>query len=283
MTLAYLNGHYLPLDQAKIPVLDRGFLFGDAIYEVMPVYHRQLFRFEHHFQRLQRCINATQINLDYSEATWRSLLQPLIDQHPETHFNIYLQVSRGAEAKRLHQYAKDIKPTIVAFCTPHPDYTVDDFKGIHVVTHRDIRWQRCDIKSTSLLANILLQQYAMEHDAAETILIHDGHVYESTASNLFIVKDGVLITPPLSEKLLSGITRDLVIELAHKHDLPCQQRLVTLSELYQADEVWLTGSNKEIQPVLTIDNCTIAQGKIGAVWQKMIQWFFAYKQELHHG
>ncbi len=282
MNLAYLNGQYLPLDQAKIPVLDRGFLFGDAIYEVMPVHHRQLFRFEHHFQRLQRSIEAIKINLAYSESDWRKILQPLIDQHPENHFNIYLQISRGAEAQRLHQYSKDIKPTVVAFCTPHPDYKLEDFKGIKVVTHPDIRWQRCDIKGTSLLAGILLQQYATEQGAVEALLINDGYVYESTASNLFIVKNGTLITPPLSNKLLGGVTRDLVLELAAKHNLPQQQQLITLQALYQADEVWLTGSNKEIQPVLTIDDNKIGNGQIGAIWHKMIQWFFAYKQELHH-
>ena len=284
MTLAYYNGTYRPLSEITISPLDRGFLFGDSIYDVMPVYQGHLFRFAAHYARLRHSIAATQMNVDYSEAQWRALLQPLIDAQTEPSFNIYVQITRGQEAQRLHKYSSTIVPNILAFTTPHPDYRIDDFTGIRAVTQQDIRWRRCDIKATSLLGSILMQQEATRQGAQETIVIDNGFVYEATASNVFIVKHNTLITPPLSTHLLGGITRDLILELAVRHHLPYRESTISTAELFNADEIWVTGSGKEIQPVIQIDDQLVNGGTVGPVWQRMVQWFFDYKREVtSHG
>jgi len=278
----YLNGEFMPLSQATIPVMDRGFLFGDSVYEVVPAYGGRLFRLSQHLQRLSNSLHAIRIQNPLTTEQWTQVLEVLAKQLPGVDQSIYLQVTRGSTPLRDHAIpAGAIEPTVFAMSNPipTPDPKVLE-QGISAITLEDIRWHRCDIKATTLLANVLVRQQAKDHGAMEAILIRDGYATEGAASNLFIVDDDQLITPPKSEHLLPGITRDLVLELAAEAELSYAEANISHEQLETADEIWLTSSTKEIMPVTHVNDMPVNDGKPGPVWQKMQKLYQAYKEEL---
>jgi len=284
MTTAYLNGAFLPLGEAQVSVMDRGFLFGDGVYEVIPVYGDRLFRLAHHLKRLQNSLDAVRIGNPLSEAEWRDMLAELVARNTGSDQAVYLQVTRGAAPKRDHAFPAATRPTVFAMSTPAAaprDITAE--QGIKAVTLPDIRWQHCNIKAITLLPNVLLRQQAIEADTAEAILIKDGCAIEGAASNIFIVSNGLLVTPPNGPALLPGITRDLIMELAAGNAIPCREADIPTAELFEAEEIWLTSSTREISPVIQLDDTIISGGKPGPLWQRMIGLYQDYKAAVRKG
>ena len=277
----YLNGEFLPLDQAKVSVLDRGFIFGDGVYEVIPVYGDQLFRLEQHLQRLDQSLAGIRLANPLSHDRWSSILEELVERNA-TESNddqaIYLQVTRGV-AKRDFGLPKDVTPTVFVMSNPmSPVGASVREDGVAAITLEDIRWKYCHIKAITLLASNLLRQQALDAGAVEAILIGDGEVTEGAASNLFIVKDDIIITPPKGPRLLPGITRDVILELAETHGIACREDIISENELHAADEVWLTSSTKEILPVTRLDGKAVSGGKPGPMWARVIALYQDYKQ-----
>jgi len=281
MTTVYLNGVFLPIDQACVPVLDRGFLFGDGVYEVIPVYGGNLFRLEQHLQRLDHSLAGVRIGNPLSRTLWRDTLDELVERNGGGDQSIYFQVTRGAAPKRDHAFPANVLPTVFMMSTPLAPLPADLAQnGIAAITLADIRWQMCDIKAITLLPNVLLRQEALDKGAAEAILLRDGLAVEGAASNLFIVKDGAIITPPKGPQLLPGITRDLILELAAAHQVSHREAVITEAELRAADEIWLTSSTREILPVTRLDGQAVSGGKPGPVWARMIGLYQDYKRTL---
>ncbi len=287
MSIAYLNGQLLPIEEAKVPALDRGFLFGDGVYEVIPVYAGRLFRFKQHIARLENSLRGIRLPMEQTLQDWANICHQLIEQNSLNNASIYLQITRGAYPERNHDFPANPSPTIFAMITALPEVQAvpsdKDLQGISVITTQDIRWQRCDIKAITLLANCMLKQQALECGANDTILVRGGVAFEATSSNLFIVRDGVIITPPLSEHLLPGITRDFLLWLAEQHGIITEQRLIPEHELLQADEIWLTSSTKEIRPVTRLNDVTIGDGTAGPVWRQMYDHYQQLKVQLYRG
>ncbi len=282
-SIVYLNGEFLPLEEAKIPVLDRGFIFGDGVYEVIPCYGGRLFRLEEHLRRLQHSLDGIRLRNPLTPAEWKEMLQRLAEANPEEDQSLYLQVTRGV-AGRDHRFPEKSTPTVFAMSKPLPPAPPELLeRGVAAITLPDIRWQCCHIKAISLLPNVLLRQQALEAGADEAILVRDGEATEGAASNLFIVEAGVLITPPKDHRLLPGITRDLVVELARNAGIPCRERTVTESELRAAQEIWITSSTREILPVTRLDDTVVGKGRPGEMWQRMYQLYQQYKERLRTG
>lgn len=278
--VVYLNGEYLPLSEARVPVLDRGFIFGDGVYEVIPAYSQQLFRIDEHLQRLQNSLGAVRIDNPYSEQEWKRVLRKLLEQNPAEDSSIYLQVTRGV-AKRDHAFPANVSPTVFAMASPLITTDEKAFnQGVAAITLEDTRWQNCNIKAITLLPNILLRQAAIDEGAAEAILVRDGEVTEGAASNVFIVSDGVIKTPPKGARLLPGITRDLIVELACIQQLPIEEVNFSKAELLAADEIWISSSTKEIMPVVTLNDQPVGNGQPGPMARKMFAIFQEYKQLL---
>jgi D-alanine transaminase len=280
----YLNGAYLPIEQASVSVMDRGFLFGDSVYEVIPVFGRNLLRLDQHLQRLKNSLTLASMQAPMSDAEWKQLFKTLLEKNPGEDRAIYLQVTRGVYPKRDLAIKPEHKATVFAMVihvTPVPMAVLE--KGLRTVTVDDFRWHACNIKSTSLIANVMLRQQASEAEVSDAILVRTGgEVTEGTASNVFIVRGGVIVTPPTSRHLLPGITRDLVLELAEQNAMPHEVRPVSLEELENADEIWLTGSIREIAPVLELNGKAVADGRPGPVWRKMIAIYQQHKQTLRN-
>ncbi len=275
--LVYLNGEYLPLADAKVSVLDRGFLFGDGVYEVIPAYAGKLFRLEDHIQRLNNSLSGIRLSLPHSVADWQAIFAPMLDSSKDQY--IYLQVTRGYAAKRDHGFPEQVVPTVFAMCSEIKPFA-GRITGIKCITLDDIRWQMCNVKAITLLGNILLRQEALDQDCAEALLVKDGLVVEGAASNVFAVIDGVLLTPPKSHQILPGITRDVILELALAHQVPCQEAAISLDSIKTASEIWVTSSTREIVPVIELDGAAVGSGKPGPVWQQLDQLLQAYKQSL---
>jgi D-alanine transaminase len=274
----------MPLEQASISVMDRGFLFGDGVYEVIPVYGGHLFRFSQHIARLQRSLTEIGITPFYSESQWRELCQQLLAENHSLDCSLYLQITRGVMEQRDHRFPTDPTPTVFARLSPLPAMQQrPSAKGIKLLSLEDIRWQRCDIKAITLLANCMARQAAENAGADEALFVRDGYAIEGSASNVFMVREGEILTAPKSNRILGGITRDLVLEIAQAHQMPVRETLVTLEELKQADEVWITSSTREIQPVWYIDNVAIAAAKTGPIWHQMIEYYMDFKQKLYRG
>jgi len=271
--IAYLNGEFMPLGRAKISVLDRGFLFGDGVYEVIPAYGGRLFRLDQHLQRLDHSLRAIRLDPPLTHSQWRTVLRELLQGDGDQ--SVYLQVTRGVAPRRDHTFPSRPRPTVVAWATP---MDAGPPRPARVLTHEDIRWQWCHIKAITLLANVLLRQEALERDCHEVILIRDGKVTEGAASNVFAVIDGVLVTPPKSRHLLPGITRDFVLELARAENLPFQERDLYAGELAHAGEIWLTSSTRELVPVIELDGKPVGDGRPGPLWQRLYRRFQDYKQ-----
>jgi D-alanine transaminase len=284
VSVAYLNGTFQPLENTRISVLDRGFLFGDGVYEVIPVYGGKLFRLSRHLQRLQNSLDAIRIGNPLSGAEWEQVLLELVRSNTGAEQTIYLQVTRGVAAKRDHAFPAGTRPT--AFAMSSPATTTADVggeTGVRVITLPDSRWQYCNIKAITLLPNVLLRQQAIDAGTAEAILIRDGFATEGAASNIFIAREGLLITPPNGPTLLPGITRDLILELAADNAIPFREACISTAELLEADEVWLTSSTREISPVTRIDDRTVADGRPGPLWKKMIGLYQDYKEAVRRG
>jgi len=263
--IVYLNGEYLPLNQAKVSVLDRGFLFGDGVYEVIPVYGGRPLRLEEHLTRLENSLSGIRMQPPLAWDDWKSILNKLIVGTEDQ--SIYLQVTRGVAPKRDHAFPKTpVAPTVFAMCTPTAPIPAS---GVSAITMDDIRWKWCHIKAITLLANILLRQMAVDEDCAEAILIKDGYAIEGAASNLFVVLNGTIITPPKTNDILPGITRDLVVEIARENTLPLEERAIRSEELHQAEEVWVTSATREILPIVQLDGKFVGDGRPGAVWNRM--------------
>jgi D-alanine transaminase len=279
----YLNGVLLPRDQAQIPVLDRGFLFGDGVYEVIPAYAGRLFRLRQHLDRLGRSLAGIRLANPHTDAAWQDLLHRLLESSPGTDQAVYLQITRGAAPKRDHAFPSGIAPTVFAMANPmDPMPAQVAEQGVAAITLADIRWDCCHLKTITLLANVLLRQQAVDAGTAEAILIRDGLVTEGAASNLFLVRDDRLITPPHSQRLLPGITRDLVLELASAGGIPWSETDIAATELDSADEIWLTSSTKEVLPVTRLNGHAIGNGRPGPLWQAMLGLYRGYKERVHH-
>ncbi len=269
MPLAYLNGNYLDQTEAHLPLTDRGLLFGDSIYEVIPVYHGQPFQARAHLARLQQGLQAIRIINPLSLDDWLTVITTLSTDNPAPAQAIYLQVTRGAYPGRAHQLPAQPEPNIFAFSkifSPDPHILQH---GLQVITQPDVRWHRCDLKTTNLLPNVLALATAHEQGADDAILVRDGIAREGTSSNLIAILDGILTTSPDSPELLPGVTRNLILCLAARADIPCTRRDIHTDELPQADEIWLSSSTREIAPVTRLNQQTIGNGAPGPVWQQV--------------
>jgi D-alanine transaminase len=279
----YLNGRFLPLAEAGISPLDRGFLYGDGVYELIPVYSRRPFRIDEHLKRLQATLDGIKLANPLPLAEWKSVVLKLIEAAPWEDQSIYLQVTRGADDKRDHAFPPaSVPPTAFAFASPLVTTSAEvRAKGVSAITVPDLRWSRCDLKVVSLLANVLARQQAVEQGCAEALLIRDGLMKEGAASNIFIVKDGVLIAPPKTHLMLPGITYDVILELAATHGQPLVVREITEAELRSADEVWMTSSTKEILAITTLDGQPVGNGANaglpGPLGNQMWQWYQDFK------
>lgn len=286
MNVVYLNGEFLNGDEAVVSVLDRGFLFGDGVYEVIPCYGGKLFRLEQHLQRLENSLNETRIRVDMSRAIWAELLGTLVQKNGNGNLSVYLQITRGVAAQRDHAFPPDIAPTIFAMATPmKPAVTadLDSAQGAAAIVVDDTRWSRCDIKSIQLLPNILLRQQAVDAGGQEAILVRDGMALEGAASNLFAVVQGTLLTPPKGPQILGGITRDLIVELAAANGIACEERDIAVDVLREAEEIWVTSSTREIVPIVKLDGRPVGVGVPGPAWKRMAALYQAFKQTLEEG
>ena len=276
-TLCHLNGEFLPLNEAKISVLDRGFIFGDGVYDVAPVYGRKLFRFDEHMQRLERGLRKIRITNPHSREQWLALCRRLVDAlHEKTGAEdqlVYVQVSRGV-ALRDHVMPVDIVPTVFMMANPmKPPSAEMRHHGVACVTARDFRWERGDIKSTSLLGNVLARQMSADHGAVETIMFRDGHLTEAASSNVWIAHEGALLGPPKSEHVLEGIRVELLRELCEEVGIAYNLRPISEADVRAADEVLLSSATKEVLPVTKIDGEPVGhgalRGKPGPVYARL--------------
>jgi D-alanine transaminase len=278
--MVFLNGRLLPIEEAKVPVLDRGFIFGDGVYELVPVYSRVAFRLDEHLARLERSLGEARIRNPYSRAQWRDIVYKLVDAQPFEDQGVYFQVTRGV-AKRDHAFPKDAEPTVFAMSNPLVTPAKELVqKGAAAVSAQDNRWLRCDIKSISLIGNCLLRQLSAEAGAVETILFRDGKLTEASASNVFVVKRGVILSPPKSSLILPGITYDVVVELARANGLPLELGDVAEPEVRGADEVWVSSSSKEVLPIVSLDGAQVGDGRPGPLFARMYQLYQEFKQQV---
>ncbi|MDG0978642.1 MAG: aminotransferase class IV [Halieaceae bacterium] len=282
--LAYLNGKYLPRHEAKISPMDRGFLFGDAIYEVVPCHHRKPIGLQRHIDRLQRNLKAIGITANKSDNYWRSVINTLAQDSPTEHCGIYLHVSRGEAPKRHHTYNNDLTPTEFAYSfqiAPPPSSANKPSMGLKLKSQEDLRWLHCDVKVTALLGNVLHYQHAVDAGFDEALLYRPGgKITEASASNVFCIKDATIYTPVLDHTLLPGITRGLIIDvLRDNSSLTVSEQDLTLQDFLEADEVWLSSSTREIAPVVQIDERIIGSGETGPIWATVIDLFQKHKYE----
>lgn len=272
--LVWLNGQTVPLSEARVSVLDRGFLFGDGVYEVVSVYDGKPFLLDDHLERLERSMDAVRLRNPQDRDTWKQIIAGVVAANGGGEQNLYIQVTRGAAPQRDHQFPANPEPTMLVMASPGGPVSPDQIRdGIRAVVLDDIRWEQCSIKSTMLLANVLLRQRALDAGAQEAILVRDGHLSEGAASNVFAVIDGVVVTPPNSDELLPGITRAFILNLCRNHGVSCEERAVSEDELRAADEIWISSSRKEVLAVVALDDNEVGNGKPGPVFAKVFQWF----------
>ena len=282
MTTVYLNGDYMPMEQAKISPMDRGFLFGDGIYEVVPSYDGKLVGFAPHMDRMQDGLDAIEIQLRVNHDAWRNIANELITRNDGGNIGIYFHVSRGADTQRHHAYPEGIAPTVYAFAFEIPPAPIADKSAAMpytVSTAEDLRWKRCNIKSTALLGNVMHYQQGYARGHNETLLYNqDGELTEAAACNLYVIKNGIVATPLLDHQKLPGITRLMLLEILRRDgSIAVQERVVTLDELHNADEVWISSSSKEVAPVIEIDGTPVGDGTIGDVWLAAQTLYSAHK------
>ncbi len=275
--MIYLNGKFMPIEEACIPVLDRGFIFGDGVYEVIPVYSRKPFRLHEHLLRLQHSLDGIRLKNPFGNDEWKRLLEQVVAQNDGEDQYLYLHITRGV-AKRDHAFPANVAPTVFIMSNPLlPPPAEMLVGGAAAITAVDNRWVRCDVKAISLLPNVLLRQLAVDVQALETILIRDGFLTEGAASNIFIVKNNVLLAPPKSNLMLPGITYDVVLELAAANRIDHDVRQITAAEVSSADEILLTSSTKEIMPITTLDRQPVGTGKPGDLFARLHTLYQDYK------
>jgi D-alanine transaminase len=281
LPLCYLNGTYLPLTEARVSPLDRGFLFADGVYEVIPVYGGRPFRLREHLDRLDRSLAAIQIPAPRSHPEWAAICLQLVEQSGGQDSYIYLQVTRGTELGRNHVWPEGLAPTLFAYVTalePTPAKLLD--RGVAAVTAAEIRWARRDIKSTALLANILLKKLAADAGAFETIMIENDELTEGSSTTVHVVADGVIHTPPNGNHILPGTTREVVTELAVRLNLSSNNSRVPQALLRSADEIWLSFATRGVLPVTVLDGAAVGSGKPGPIFKRMHAAFLEYTHEL---
>ena len=275
--IVYLNGAFLPMGEARIPVLDRGFIYGDGVYEVIPVYHRAPFRMPHHLKRLQYSLDGIRLANPMDDAAWDALVRDLVARQPFDDQAVYLQVTRGV-AKRDHAFPKGVPPTVFMMSNPLPLPSREQIdRGVAVVTAEDNRWHRCDLKTTSLIGNVLMRQRAADLGAVETVMFRDGWLTEASASNVLVVRAGTIVAPPKDQQILPGITYDAALEFAREAGMPMDIRPVRREEALAADEMWLSSSTKEVLAITTLDGKPFASGVPGPVFRRMYAVFQQHK------
>ena len=278
--IAHFNGELLPLDEIHISPLDRGFIFGDGVYEVIPVYGGAMLGAREHFERLQRSMDEIRLRNPHTVSEWIALCEALLEHHPGNQ-SLYIQVTRGAPKKRDHVIPKDLAPTVFMMCYPLASPAREAVeKGVACVTARDFRWEKCHIKSTSLLGNVLARQLSADAGATETILLRDAMVTEASASNVFVVKNGVVAAPPRDNLILLGITYQLLVRLAAEGAVKLEIRPIPEAELRGADEVWLSSSTKEVLAVTQVDGRPVGTGKPGPLFKRMHALYQEHKTKL---
>ncbi len=267
--IVYLNGSFVPLPDAKVSVLDRGFIFGDGVYELVPVYAREPFRLPHHLARLQRSLDGIGLPNPHTNGEWEAILRDLVARQPFADQGVYFQVTRGV-AKRDHTFPQGVPPTVFMMSNPLASPTREQVeRGVAVVTAEDNRWHRCDLKTISLLGNVLMRQFAAERGAVETVMFRDGFLTEASASNVLVVIGGTIVVPPKDNLILPGITYDAAVEFAGEAGVPVVTRPVPKEEALHADEMWLTSSTKEVLAVTTVDGKPFAGGTPGPVFRRI--------------
>jgi D-alanine transaminase len=273
LPICYLNGRFLPLSEARISPLDRGFLFADSVYEVLPAYGGRMYRFTQHFDRLARSLHEIDLPSPHTHVGWLQLLQELIDRNGRVDMYIYVQVTRGAEFGRNHAFPAGLTPTVFAMASPIPVLT-DALRerGLSAITVEDFRWRRCDIKATTLLANVLMKQRASEAGAQEAIIVSNGEVLEGSSTSVLMVQGDVLISPPDAPTRLPGTTRDAALELA-QNLMRVEIRPMSVAEMFDADEVWIAAATRDVLPVTSIDGKRIGSGQPGPCWARLRQAF----------
>jgi D-alanine transaminase len=275
--LVYLNGQYLPLEDAKISVLDRGFIYGDGVYELVPVYRRQPFRLPQHLARLQHSLDGIRLANPHTDAEWAAIIGELVLRQPFDDQGVYFQVTRGV-AKRDHTFPAGVPATVFMMSNPLATPAAEQVaNGVAVVTAEDNRWRRCDLKTISLVGNVLMRQFAADAGAVETVMFRDGHLTEASASNVLVVIAGTIVAPPKDSLILPGITYGAAYEFAREAGLPFAIRPVTKAEALAADEMWLTSSTKEVLAVTVVDGKPFAGGVPGPVFRRMHALFQAHK------
>ena len=268
--MIYLNGKYLPLEEACVPVMDRGFLFGDGVYEVIPVYSRRPFRLAEHLGRLRHSLDGIRLQNPHSEEEWAAILAKVVAGNEGEDQYLYLHISRGVAPTRDHAFPAKATPTVFVMSTPLPaPPKAWREEGVAAVTAEDNRWLRCDIKATSLLPNVLLRQLAADAGAAETVLLRDGVLTEGAASSIFVAWENILMAPPKSHLVLPGTTYDVVLELARDDGMRVEVRDVSEYELRTAAEVWLASSTREVLPITRLDGRPVGDGRPGPLYQRI--------------
>lgn len=279
MITAYVDGAFLPLAEARVSPMDRGFLFGDGAYEVIPVYSRRAFRLDEHVARLGNTLAAMRLANPHGADEWKAIILEIVARNPWDDQSVYLQVTRGADTRRNHAFpGLEVKPTVFLMSEPLVTPSAEQLAtGIAAVSAADIRWLRCDLKTVSMLANCLLRQHAIDHGCMETVLFRDSFLTEGAASSIFVCKDGVLLVPPKSHLMLPGVTYDVVLELARSHGMKHEVREVLEAEVRSADELWMTSSTKEVLPITSLDGRAVGDGKPGPMGRQMYAWYQDFK------
>ncbi len=278
--MIYLNGEFMPIEQARIPVLDRGFIFGDGVYEVIPVYSHHPFRLAEHLRRLQSSLDSIKLANPHDDATWTRLIGRLIELNEPEDQSLYMHVTRGP-ARRDHAFPKNVTPTVFLMSNPlttPPQQQVNE--GVCAITAVDNRWLRCDIKAIALLPNVLLRQEAVEAGCVEAVLLREGFMTEGAASNIFVVRNDVLLAPPKNHLMLPGITYDVVLELAQAAGIRHEVRAISEAELRSAQEVWLTSSTREVLAITRLDDTPVGNGKPGPMFSRMYTLYQDYKNRV---
>ena len=278
--VAYLNGEFTPLSKARISPLDRGFIFGDGVYEVIPVYSRRVFRLQDHLERLESSLAGIRLPNPHSRSQWTQIIHELVRRSPHEDQSLYLQVTRGI-AKRDHAFPNGVAPTVFLMTNllSIPGQEAVD-GGVTAVTLLDNRWLRCDLKTIALLPNVLLRQTALDAGAAEAVLLRDGFLTEGAASNIFAVKDGVLLIPPKSHLILPGITYDVILELAQKNGIRYEVREISEAEVRSAQELWLSSSTREVLAITRLDTKPVGDGRPGPLFRRMYGLFQDLKTQV---
>lgn len=276
MAIVYLNGDYLPLEEARVSVLDRGFLFADGVYEVLPAYNGKPFRVEEHLGRLENSLSGIYMKNPLSRSEWKSLLETVISRNEGRHQSLYLQITRGV-SPRDHLFSGDLKPTVFIMSKPLPEK--HNSPGIAAITCEDPRWKHCDLKTIALLPGVMLRHEASARGATEAVLYRDGYLTEGAASNVFVIRDGVVRTPPRSHAILPGVTRDLVVEILNADGVECREETVAIKDLEYADEIWITSSTWEIIPVITLNDVAVGSGEVGPVYNHTNGLYQEFKEQ----